>query len=1452
MKHKTSAVFIMLGLIMLMFIGISKPVVFADNENAVVIENDDYRLQNDYLDFYSVPTKEFTYVGNGGELSGNELSKAFDRNFTTSFKSAQDNNVSYTDPETNETKPNFINIIDVTFSQKVTLNRIIYAPENGTARGYPTELNLYYDSGAGFTLIRNYKTTETAKFVVFDFGQNITMGKFRFEYVKVSTNYKYVATAKEIIFLQPETDDFNLYENMFADYSQTTLIESLNTFDKLSAFEEKLKSNINYSSMLEKFDRAKAVVIGKVNFNPKREFSTDQTAQNVIFQYGDIASYCQNDLQMSSFGTNRQVTGILSNAGQEINIYVDALDGDPLPKIRFSQHVGSWRKWLGGELQLKRGKNTFTTPNFKHTDYTIDVALGGSIYLVNPYTSTQQSSNVKVYIEGGSFYPVLNKNTNESEYRHELYEYSKLVNENPSTVVNLTEIVTDHAIITVDATRAYETYKTYSPLLAVENWNNFMDQLLNFGGVSQDPTSPVFNEKNLHANFNIRLVQPWPGAGAFAYTEHVGVYSSWQGSLLLGKGFGWGVPHEIGHMMDNKNRTIGETSNNMWAKYNETVIEQLNARGEFSKTTETLSSDLNYNSVDYFNSNRYNFLIWWYIECWQKGFWGNLENCYRGTYPRIQEFWNEYPDLKTIVGNMSRTELQVFYASVVTGVDMSYYFDRWGYSLTNGENDPVFKIATASETFNNFMSKAKLGGFADDSKQYKLWYQTNMAYHNTNTSPVYSDSTIVSIKSVTKANNGYNVLINHTLNANHLGYEIWQGDDTNGYKVVGFTYGSSFLDTTIYADGYVPKYKVVAIDNTFNTSRQSDAKSVVENTDIVATINEIGYTTLADAVKNAESGDTIKLLKSFSTINVTIDKNLNITIADDVVADVVISRLESGNMITILSGVTLTINGNENYRLVLDGGAFSQNGELLSIAGIVKAEYITLQNNNSSNYGAIVMQSNSKGSTFKNSLIAGNIANTGSAYICDYSNSNAVFENVLFENNTSSENGVIASKGTLTLTNCTVRNNTVKNGTVLNYAGGILYVVGGEVSGNTAEIGAGFHIDGYTSIKGVVIKNNTASVKASGIYYNTTVAVRQLILENCNIISTTTENGDSLIVEGGTVSIVGTTCQGGELSFLGGEITINSNCDITSKIVVKNGVGLILKGGLFSNIENCTIKVIDFISNMQVIAFKNYTANNEDLTKIISANENILFVLNDNKVLATPKAVQITIVVDGESKPYTYNYGDTLNFDFDIPSTKYVNKITDSANNEYTFGDNYVIEKSETLLVQLADKIKVKLIYEDEEKIELLTPYAEFVLPSKKMVQRKIVGWKTSKAFYDVGECVVFGSDTDLVAEYEQLFKLTLKNNDTVIYEDYFEYDTEIDLSKLSLSVSPDYWSLNGDKVSNVITLNNNLTLQAVFNLKDPHAKIVPIISIISACFAGVLLVASLIAYFYFRNKNGD
>ena len=1467
MKRKIGILLTILGLVMTAFVGV-KPVVFASDENATVITSDDYRLQADYLDFYSVPTSEFTFENNGGELSGNALAKAFDRNYSTSFKSAQDNNVSYLDPVTNETKQNFINYIDVTFSQKTALNRIIYASENGMTRGYPTNLNLYYDNGAGLTLIKNYITTETSSFVVFDFGQTIETTKFRFEYVKVSTNHKYVATAKEIIFLQPENSDFALYSAMFSGYTQTTLNSNLSTFEKLCEFENKLKSNINYPKMQDKFDRAKEVALGKVNFNPKREFSTDSTAQNVIHQYGDISKYCHNDLQTSSFGTNRQVMGILSTPGQVVNIYVEAPASDPFPRIRFSQHVGHWRSWLGGELQLKRGKNTFTTPNFKHNDYSIDVALGGPIYIVNPYTSAEQSENVKVYVEGGSLYPVLTAQSNEKVYMHELKEYAKKVNADPSNVVNLSEIVTDHAIITLDATRAYEFYQNNSPLQTVQNWNSFMDELLEFGGITQNSSSPVFDERNLYANFNIRVVQPWTGAAAYAAAEHVGVYSNAQGILLKGSDFGWAVPHEIGHMLDNINRTIGETTNNMYAKYNETAIQKLNTRGDFSKTVEALSSDLTYNKKDFFNSNRYNYLIWWYIESWQKGFWGDLENCYRGTYPKIKEFWSLYPDLKSVIGDVkkiSRTELQVFYASIATGVDMSYYFDRWGYSITYAKSDdseagsettvvktddPVFKIATAGDTFNDLMSKARSSGYVDNSKQYKLWYQNNLAYHNHNTTPAYSDATMVSIKYVSKSENGFNILIDHTENENHLGYEILEGDETNGYKVIGFTYEASFVDSTKYAEGYSPSYKIVAVDNTFNTSRQSEAKQVEEFSDIICVIGETGYTTLSQAVTSATSGDVIKLKKSFSTTNILIDKNITITLADDVVADLTVYKVEPGDLFTVKSGITLTIIGTDTLHIILDGNGFSQNGAIFSISGVVNANNLILQNNFSSGAGVIVMQGGSNGSLFKNCTIKDNRASVGSAFYCNYANVNFTFENVTFENNSSTGDGIIANKGKLALTDCVVKNNTAKNGIVKNYAGGILNVAGGEISGNTAEIGAGLHIDGFTNIKDVAIKDNTSTIQAT-VYYKSNMAVRKLTIENSEFANNSSPSGSVLIVEGGTLTLNNVTALYGEMGLIGGKTIIKNDCAIASKILVKNGTEVVLKSGTFTGIESCTFEPVEFAQNMKILVFEDYVPSNADLDKIKSANDKIQFILSKYLVLAVPKNVQITISVNGENKTYNYDYGTTISLDFDISDSKYISKIKDGSGVEYDRNDTILALNDDTYTVTLADKIKVKFVYKNSEKIMNYIPYLAFNLPTENKESSKIIGWKNTRAFYLSGESVLCDSDTEFVAVYERLFKLTLKDGDETLFEDYFEYGSQVDLTTLQFGVVPDYWQLNGIKSLDVITIRGDVELTVGYlPIDKPKPKPFPVISVITASFVGVVVIVLLIIYLIHKRKN--
>ena len=90
MKRSISVKFlsILILLISLIFSGLmlsTKNPIFANSNDSEILENDDIKLSKNYLDFYSISSSNFTYSNNGGELSSNKLSYAFDRNFNTSF-----------------------------------------------------------------------------------------------------------------------------------------------------------------------------------------------------------------------------------------------------------------------------------------------------------------------------------------------------------------------------------------------------------------------------------------------------------------------------------------------------------------------------------------------------------------------------------------------------------------------------------------------------------------------------------------------------------------------------------------------------------------------------------------------------------------------------------------------------------------------------------------------------------------------------------------------------------------------------------------------------------------------------------------------------------------------------------------------------------------------------------------------------------------------------------------------------------------------------------------------------------------------------------------------------------------------------------------------------------------------------------------------------------------------
>lgn len=1410
--------------------------VFGNESNVTILNNGDYRLDSDYLDLFSIPTSQMTFENNGGEVKGGELSRAFDGDNQTFFKSAIDNGNSTVD---GVEYINFVNYIDIIFLQEVTIDRVVYGSETNTTRGYPIQLNIYYFQDNNWNLAGYFESAATTSLVMFGF-DSVSTSKIRLEFKKVCTSHKYVATARELLVLYEENEQklqtYQTYISMYDNYSQTKLKSQYNNIDDVNKVIDSFAQFENQDKFQEKVDRLRKIALNQLYYDENREFGTSDTSFNIINRWGDIASYCRNDLQMSSFGTNRQVLGITACPGEQITIYVDGETGDPLPTIKFSQHMGSWRSWLSGDYSLHLGKNILTVPSFDYSDYTTNVPLGGPIYLCNPYLPSNQSDNVKLYIEGGKFYPVLTKDVDESEF---LYELQSFVSQLDDEDIDIIEIVADHMIGTVSAKSAFEAYKNYSPLQSLNNWNDYMDKLLEFGGVTQDSESDLFDERNLHINVNIRLVQPWANAAAFAASEHIGIYASWQGGVFTGSNLGWGMSHEIGHALDNKNRIVSECSNNMYSKYNEAVIEKVGTRGEFAKTLAGLAPDDTFDSESFFDTNRQNYLIWWYIECWHNGYFAGLENCYRGKYLALNNFLGE-SGMESQVSSLGKTEKQVFFSSIVTGIDMSYYFERWGYSMTGQTNDPIFRESSSSETFGEIMQRASALGYISTQKP-KLWYQNNLAYFSQKT-PIYTLSYTPTIKSVCKVDGGYSILINHQSNDSHLGYEIYEGDDENGYQVIGFTYTQTFLDERVYDSGYTPRYKVVAIDTSFNCSQISDSKSFVESADIVCKIGDDGYQSISQALASANSGDTIIILKSLGLTGVAIDKDIIITIEDG--QDIVISRVVGGTLFDVGSGCTLTIRGSENNYIIIDGENILQDGSVLAVNGKVLMEKIKIINNYSTTNGAICIGSNSKNNEIKNCIISNNTAKNGTAIYLSSASASAIVDNCLFESNKASEYGVFTNIGTTTMSNCTFIRNTSLNGILSNIRGGVIYISNSLFDSNSASLGGAMYLDGLSQLDNCDIKNNLA-VTGGGIYYTTATNRRNVAINNCSFENNTASDGKDIYMSQSQVMTLKNTSfkENNQIIVAGGKLYVSDSCDISGEITIAGG-DLILSEGLFTNIDKCIFGV-KAVAKSKLFDCENFVFDEEMLANIILNNSKFAKTLENNSVYASPSKVFITINIGDVSQVLEYDYGEKILLDFDFLEREYAKKYICNEQS-YDYMQEITLYDDLILTGVLANKYKVKFVFKEREVENYYIPNTLISMPTDSEETFKLMGWQMGSHFYESGDCWSVKNDANFQGVYQKLFKVTFTCNDEVLGEKYFEYSKIINPNDYYTIDSLAFWQFGDIKISDVVRVDGDMSLQAI--TQKGNAKNIVLYSLLA--ILEIIIVVCIVIIIVKKSKN--
>lgn len=1138
-----------------------------------VSEENSLYQDSEFLNLIKVPNSYFTYENNGGATDNNELSKAFDGDWSTNWISAVDNNVPADDP--------FYNTVTVHFNQTVTIDSILYASSSvKTGYGFPTKFNIYSSLGGGeFELVGYGEQAATASRIRIVFPETLKCDHLMFEYRQVNTEHKWAASAKKFMFLQPVGEAEKIL-TLFTDYSRLKINPEYASVKAIGELRENFQTYINYEESIKPYlDRAESVLNGSLVFDERREFSTSGDAFNVITRHGDIASYARNTLKFSSFGTNRQVTGIAVRAGESVKIYVEGQEGDPLPSVRFSQFYGHWSSWLGGEIKLSLGTNVLTVPDFKTDSYSTEVVSGGSIYLVNPYTEQQQSSSVKVYIEGGDTFPVFRKGDDENSYKEQLAVYAEKVADNPETMINVTELVSDHTIMTVQANRANEIYQTASPQVNLENWDETIGDILHFTGVSFEEGEPYYDEKNNYLNVNYRTSQNWPSAFMFAASEHIGLYAGGSEDTLIysmnesgTSAIGWGLCHEAGHMLDIPERTKAETSNNMVANYNNTYkLGIIRNEDYLSSTLTNLSSDRTLEK-NLWDENQYNYMVYWLIQSLYTDYWGNQDNLYRYTAG---------------ISGLTGTEKQVYISSLATGIDLSYYFERWGYHLTSDEIP--FTYEAASDAFKNYMAQAKSEEkIRDDVK--KFWYFDSAQFNymmdygdlEHGIGGMYDDSSAAEIVSVQKSTNGYDLILPYITKQEHLGYEILEGNEQDGYTVIGFTHTNSFTDTAVYPDGYEPSYKAVAYDRLLNHTEESAAKSP-QYQERVCEIGGVIYDSLAEAVEAAKDGDTIYILKDFMDTGVVIDKNLTITIKDDAAQDIIVYKGGAAAIFQVNDGGTLTLKGSDAQNLVLDGNSLKQNFPLVSINGTGQLNIdgnMILQNSiNTGNGGAVCTSGAAGRVTMKSAVLCSNTAKNG---------------------------GAVYNIGTMTITGCEFYNNTADNGgAISNAGGGIMTVTDTALAANVSKNGGAIYVDGNTKLLNTVISGNTAAV--GGALYvspgSNSTARGLTIDDGTSILDNHADSGSALYVDKEAKVAIQSA------AIHDNEVTANNSIYLNSGNIQIQGSQVNIAESIYKNKGSILVKgeMPDSVAGKIIFDFAEYSTEEPVFTSDFDLKEEDLF-----------------------------------------------------------------------------------------------------------------------------------------------------------------------------------------------------------------------------------------------------
>lgn len=687
-----------------------------------------------------------------------------------------------------------------------------------------------------------------------------------------------VAKIEVNVFEWDGAGNMSISEVMFYEYFD--LIERIDNLFANGTY-TKLNSNVKLED-IEKLEKELDALGGAVLFVDKDVLKEElQLAKDLLTpgstaKLGQVVEVVQtrdkstaNDKNFAMPGlSDLQPAGVMALADDEIVVYVDAPEGGTLPEMVFTQFFGdgNWEK----SVQLKQGRNVIKVP--KVVNY--NITKGGPIYL-RYNGEPQDTTTVRiVHAKDMPTLEVLDLTQNESTIKDQVRQYiteltgyvSKLdktnLEKNPH---NVTEIGTDKILLSLPAEEVLrgitsgiegnlesQVERLYESLMT---WDANMKLHYAILGLSENAAEA--RDRYPATRINIRYMPMSNGIFMYAEGTHIGIqYRSGAGLVSDTRSsqdgyFGWGINHEIGHVINDEAFVTAEVTNNIFSIFAQTINggqSRLENSGVYPKIYQKVTSKDTGFASDVFVSLG----MFWQLHL---------------AYDDAEGVGTFYPKLHQLsrsqnIQNVDKHNYFVRIASDAAQKDLTPFFERWGIKITpeTYKYTEKYQKETRAIYYLN-----------DEARRYRLNKGTGMNQGDT------VDIKAQVVQGENTLDKEVELTLSTTMNQDALlGYEIYRDGE-----LIGFTEESTYRDP-ISANNVTHTYSAVAYDKLLNHTPKAEADEVYIATD--GTIARSEFTmerttpgSLTITLPNTPEVVGLKL----TDVNVTTDEPYQVEISQD-------------------------------------------------------------------------------------------------------------------------------------------------------------------------------------------------------------------------------------------------------------------------------------------------------------------------------------------------------------------------------------------------------------------------------------------------------------------------------------------------------------------------------------------------------------------------------------------